>query len=260
MNTLASSRPNQPAQRPARAQARRQRPRLIAALLWGCLPALAAAASPAPLPVDLVAEVRQLAGDAAALLWPTAATAPRVEVVVGRLDPRLTLAPCEQIVPFLPPGARPLGATRIGLRCAKGETAWRVTLPMQVKLWAPALVARTTLPAGSVLQAQHLTLAEVDLAARADAAITLDRDAIGRTLQRSLSAGDTLRTGDLKVVVYFNAGDTVRVVAVGAGFSISGEGQALGAGSAGRQAQVRLTGGRVVTGIATGDRRVEVAL
>jgi flagellar basal body P-ring formation protein FlgA len=64
----------------------------------------------------------------------------------------------------------------------------------------------------------------------------------------------------MKVLQFFNAGDTVRVTAVGTGFSISGEGQALGPGTAGRNAQVRLAGGRIVTGIATGDRRVEVAL
>ena len=219
-----------------------------------------ASARPDALPDTLANELRQLAGDAAKLLWPTSASPPRVEVVVGRLDPRLVLAPCEQIVPFLPPGARPLGATRIGLRCAKGTTAWRVTLPMQVKVWAPALVARTALPAGTVLQAQHLQTAEVDLAARVDAAIGQQQDAIGRTLQRGLAAGDTLRSGDLKVLQYFNAGDTVRVVAVGSGFSISGEGQALGPGTAGRNAQVRLVGGRIVTGVATGERQVEVAL
>lgn len=211
-------------------------------------------------PADLVPKLQQLAGDAARLLWPTSATPPRIEVTVGRLDPRLTLAPCEEIEPFLPPGTRPLGATRIGLRCAKGATAWRVTLPMQVKVWAPALVASTTLPVGTVLLAQHLQTAEVDFAARADAAIAQPQDAIGRTLQRGLAAGDTLRSSDLKAVQYFNAGDTVRVIAVGTGFSISGEGQALGPGTAGRNAQVRLVGGRIVTGVATGERRVEVAL
>jgi flagella basal body P-ring formation protein FlgA len=223
--------------------------------------AQAAPASTLPaLPDALAAELRQLAGDAAKLLWPSSASPPRVEVVVGRLDPRLVLAPCEQIVPFLPPGARPLGATRIGLRCAKGITAWRVTLPMQVKVWAPALVARTALPVGTVLLAQHLQTAEVDLAARVDAAIGQQPDAIGRTLQRGLAAGDTLRSGDLKVLLYFNAGDTVRVVAVGSGFAVSGEGQALGPGTAGRNAQVRLSGGRIVTGVATGERQLEVAL
>ena len=269
MNKLATSRPTPPippTQAPNAPRGRLVHGQLLPGVWIGTGLLAASLAAPAQTPMqaavpdDLVPKLQQLASDAAKLLWPEAANPPRVEVVVGRLDPRLTLAPCEQIVPFLPPGTRPLGATRIGLRCAKGATAWRVTLPMQVKVWAPALVARTMLPVGTVLQAQHLQTAEVDLAARTDTAIGQPQNAIGRMLQRGLAAGDTLRSGDLKAVQYFNAGDTVRVIAVGTGFSISSEGQALGPGTAGRHAQVRLEGGRIVTGVATGERRVEVAL
>jgi flagellar basal body P-ring formation protein FlgA len=273
VNKLANARPTLPTTPPKPACPGRRARRLpVVAVTSGAVARLGAGllalglAAPAPaagasaVPDDLAPKLQQLASNAARLLWPASATPPRIEVVLGLLDPRLTLAPCEQIVPFLPPGTRPLGATRIGLHCAKGPTAWRVTLPMQVKVWAPAVVAGTTLPVGTVLQAQHLQTAEVDHAARADAAIGQPQEAIGRTLQRGLAAGDTLRSGDLKALQYFNAGDTVRVIAVGTGFSISSEGQALGPGTAGRQAQVRLEGGRIVTGVATGDRRVEVAL
>ena len=262
VNRLASSRPT-PAAAPA---ARKRLPRpctawaLAGAALLGSLSALAQAPAPAPLPDDLTAEVQRLASQAALLVWPASATLPRVEVVVGRLDPRLSLAACQEIVPFLPPGARALGSTRIGLRCAKGPSAWRVTLPVTIKVWGPALVARTALPAGTVLQAGQFTIGEVDLASRPDAAIGQDRDAIGRTLQRGLAAGDALRTNDLRQRQYFSAGDTVRVVAVGAGFSVGSEGRALGPGNEGRSAQVRLESGRVITGVATGERRVEVAL
>ncbi len=266
MNKLAPSRPTPPTPS-LPVLARRAWPRglrrdvsISTGLLGACLAVSAQVLGTTTVPDDLVPKLQQLASDAARLLWPASASPPRIEVTVGRLDPRLSLAACEQIVPFLPPGTRPLGSSRIGLRCAKGVTAWRVTLPMQVKVWAPALVASTTLPLGTVLLAQHLHTAEVDFAARADAAIAQPQDAIGRTLQRGLAAGDTLRSADLKAVQYFNAGDTVRVIAVGTGFSISGEGQALGPGTAGRNAQVRLLGGRIVTGVATGDRRVEVAL
>lgn len=255
---------------PGHLRARRGRHAVRCALALLAASALAGAAAAAPseaaeaagtsLSEDLLSSVHKLAGDAALLVWPASGKPPRVEVVVGQLNPRLRLAPCEQIVPFLPPGARPLGSTRIGLRCAKGAVAWRVTLPMSVKVWAPALVARTTLPAGTVLQANQLVNDEVDVAARADAAIVLERDAVGRTLQRGLAAGDTLRTGDIKVRIFFQAGDTVRVVAGGNGFSVSGEGQALSPGSEGRNAQVKLSSGRVITGVATAERQVEVAL
>ncbi|NZD58911.1 hypothetical protein HZU83_19715 [Sphaerotilus montanus] len=45
-----------------------------------------------------------------------------MEVLPGQLDPRLRLAPCQQIDAYLPPGSTPWGRTRVGLRCPSG---WR---------------------------------------------------------------------------------------------------------------------------------------
>lgn len=242
---------------------------LRGALPWLCCAAALAlplpgrtqtAAGAAPLAETLTAEVQRLAREAAATVWGDAKPAPRTEVIVGALDPRLKLAPCQQVVPYLPRGARPMGRTRIGLRCAQGSSHWNVTLPVTIELWAPSLVAATALPAGTVLAAGHLVSAEVDLAARADPAIGQEGLALGRTLARNLSTGDALRRGDLKSRQYFNAGDTVRITAVGPGYTISSEGQALGRGLEGQSVRVRTDSGRVLTGIATAERRIEVVL
>src|SRR5213075_3004468 len=88
----------------------------------------------------------------------------RVEVVVGQLDPRLHLAPCERIEPYLPPNVRLWGKSRIGLRCTQGRTAWNVYLPIAVKVWGRALVVPAGAAAGSVLADSDLADAEVDLA------------------------------------------------------------------------------------------------
>ena len=212
------------------------------------------------LPAALRGDVQRLALDAAATVWGPLAPAPRIEVVLGQLDPRLKLAPCQQIVPYLPAGARPLGRTRVGLRCVQGAAHWNVSLAVAVRVWAPSLVAATALPIGTVLLARHLVTAEVDLAERADAAVSQTNAAIGRTLARGLAAGEALRQGDLKTRLWFNTGDTVRIVAVGPGYAISSEGQAQSPGLDGQSARVRTDSGRVVTGIATGDRRIELAL
>ena len=232
---------------------------LAAAGLLGCLAAGAQTALPA-LPESLAAEVQGLARQAAGTVSGESAKPPRIEVVVGRLDPRLKLAPCQRIQPYLPAGARPLGQTRMGLRCIQGATPWNVSLPIVVRVWAPSLVAATVLPVGTLLEARHLVLAEVDLAERADPAINAANVALGRTLARGLAAGEALRQTDLKTRLWFNAGDTVRIVAVGPGYAISSEGQAMGPGLEGQSARVRTEGGHVVSGIAVGERRVELAL
>ena len=222
--------------------------------------ATSAPAAAAALPEALAAEIQGLANQAAGTLLGVSAKPPRIEVLVGRLDPRLKLAPCQRIAPYLPAGARPLGQTRMGLRCVQGATAWNISLPITVRVWAPSLVAATVLPVGTVLEARHLVLAEVDLAERADPAIPTADLAVGRTLARGLASGEALRRTDLKTRLWFNAGDTVRIVAVGPGYSVSSEGQAMGPGLEGQSARVRTEGGRVVSGIAVGERRLELAL
>ncbi len=212
------------------------------------------------LPAALATEVSRLARDAAQIILGTAARQPRIEVLVGKLDAHLRLAPCAQIVPYLPAGARPLGRTRIGLRCAQGKALWNVSLPVEVRVWAASLTASTALPVGTVLEARHLVSAEVDLAERADPAIAEASVVLGRSLARGLSAGEALRRGDLKTIQWFNTGDTVRIVAVGPGYAVSSEGQALGPGLDGQAARVRTEGGRIVSGIAAGERRVDIAL
>lgn len=184
----------------------------------------------------------------------------RVEVVPGTLDPRLKLAPCRRVDTYLPPGQPAWGRTRVGLRCVDGAVPWNVYLPLTVKVFAPALVAVQSLPAGTVLQAEHLQMAEADWAAAESPVLTLPALALGRVLSRPWAAGNALRDADLKKRQWFAVGDPVRVVATGPGFSVSGEGLALTPGVEGQPARVRTEAGRTVTGLATGDRRIEVPL
>jgi len=184
----------------------------------------------------------------------------RVDVQLGALDARLRLAPCEQIEPYLPPGTRLWGRSRIGLRCLRGPTRWNVYLPVTVRVFGPALVATRTLPAGSVIAAGDLAQAEVDLAEDSSNALRRGELALGRTLARALDAGHSLRQSHLLPRQWFAAGDTVQVVAQGSGFAVSGEAQAITAGVEGQPARVRTERGRVISGTPVGDRRVEVNL
>jgi flagella basal body P-ring formation protein FlgA len=184
----------------------------------------------------------------------------RVEVEAGTLDPRLKLAPCERIEPYLPPGFKAWGRTRVGLRCLQGAARWNVFLPLTVRVYGRALVAATALPAGAVLGAADLREAEVDLAADASPALTDTAAALGRVLTRALNPGEALRQQQLRPRQWFASGDTVRLVALGAGFAVQGEGQAIGPGLDGQPVRVRTDSGRIVSGVAVGERRVELRL
>jgi flagella basal body P-ring formation protein FlgA len=83
---------------------------------------------------------------------------------------------------------------------------------------------------------------------------------LGRQLARPLPAGAAVRLADLKQRQWFAAGDTVQLMARGQGFSVGGEGQALGPGVEGQPVRVRTDNGRVLSGQAVGRNRVEVQL
>ena len=216
-----------------------------------------AAEPPSGLDSGLERQVRQLALEGT---HSGAPGMPRVEVTVGQLDPRLRLAPCQHVDPYVPDGMRLWGKSRIGLRCTQGQTKWNVYLPITVKVFGPALVATGNLAAGSVLTAADLTLAEVDLAEENSAPILKDELAVGRTLARVLKPGQGLRQSHLKARQWFAAGETVTVLAQGEGFSVAGEAQALNPGIEGQPVRVRTESGRVLTGQPVGERRVELGL
>ena len=169
------------------------------------------------------------------------------------------LGACARITPYLPAGTRLWGRTQVGLRCVEGAR-WSVFLPVTVKVFAKAWTVNQPLALGAVLAAEHLQLDEVDIAAEPSPVIHQAQAAIGRPLARALKPGQVLREADLKPRQWFAAGDTVRIVSVGTGFSISAEGQALTPGIEGQPIKVRTEGGRVVVGRATAARQVEVAL
>jgi flagellar basal body P-ring formation protein FlgA len=229
---------------------------LCAAASAGAQVATAAESSIESLMAD---RVRGLVGPAVPLPAGMAARA-RVSVEVGKLDPRLRLAPCRRIEPQLPSHGSLWGRTRVGLRCVDGERPWQVWLPVEVKVLAPALVPVRALAAGTVLAAGDLKTAEVDWAAESQVPMSRAEDLIGRTLGRALQPGQAVRTGDLRQRQWFAAGDTVQVRARGDGFVVGGEGQALGHGVEGQSVRVRTESGRVLTGLPVGERQVEVVL
>ena len=184
----------------------------------------------------------------------------RVEVVLGQLDSRLKLAPCDKVHAYLPDGVQMWGKTRVGLRCEVGAVRWNVFWPVTVKVWGQALVAAEPLRSGAVISANDLRMAEVDLAAQSSPAITRAADVIGRAVYRNVEPGHSLRQDDVKARRWFAAGDPVRLTVRGEGFQVASEGMALTPGDEGHCARIRTDSGRIVCGQPVGERQVELSL
>lgn len=184
----------------------------------------------------------------------------RMEVSVGALDSRLRLAPCAQIEPYVPPGTRLWGRTRLGLRCLDVGVRWNVFLPVTIKAFGPAWVVKGNVAAGAVLTAADMIEAEVDWAQEtgviaADPALWL-----GQVAVRPLSTGQALRQGMFRPAQVFAAGTQVRVVAQGPGFQITSDGQALSAGVVGQATRVKMDNGRIMPATVLDLRTVKVEL
>ena len=221
-------------------------------LVAACLAALAPAA-PAQSPVGDLDKVRLFVESQAGTL------SARVEVNVGRPDSRLQLAPCLKAEPFLPAGARLWGRSWVGLRCVDGAR-WSVTIPVEVKVFGPALVAARALPANQPVTGADVQLQEIELS-RESASVYADaRSLEGRLLTRPLAAGQALRTDFFRAAPVIAQGDAVRLVARGPGFTVSTDALALQHAGDGQAIRVKTEAGRVVTGVARAGRVVEVPL
>ena len=184
----------------------------------------------------------------------------RLETVLGEPDSRLRLAPCARVEPFVPPGTRLWGKTRLGLRCAEGVSRWSIFLPLTVKAFGPAWVVRGELAAGAVLKAGDAMQAEVDWAQEPSPILATPAQWLGQVAVRTLGTGQALRQTLLRPAQVFQAGSQVRVLAQGAGFQVVSDGLALSAGVIGQPARVRMDNGRVMSGLVSDHKTVQLDL
>ena len=184
----------------------------------------------------------------------------RIEVEVGQLDSRLKLAPCQSIEPFLPPGQSLWGRTRVGLRCAQGAVRWSVFLPVTVHAWGVAWVLIRNVPPGATLTENDAMQSEVDWAADPSPIVARREGWIGQVANRPLLAGSPLRQTFVRAPEVFPSGAQVRVVALGSGFRVTADGQALSGGVVGQLARVRMEGGRIMSGTVVDKNTVQVQI
>jgi flagella basal body P-ring formation protein FlgA len=225
--------------------------RLLLTVFWSvCVSALAPAPASAQVPTE---SVRQFVQSELG----TIEGASRIEISIGEADPRLRLAPCEHAEPFLRSGARLWGRSFVGLRCVSGAQ-WTISVPVQVRVVGPALVAARLLPAGQVIGEDDVRTEEVEW--------TRDPQGVARELSqlrqrvpaKRIEPGQPIGLALLSDAPAVVQGDLVKLVGRGNGFSITTDGVALAGASVGQPVRVRVESGKILTGTAREGRIVEV--
>ena len=201
-----------------------------------------------------MAEIRQTADSYAR--QQTAHLTGQVSVTVGAIEP-MQLAACAKLQAFMPLGAKLWGNSNIGVRCSQGAD-WTVYVPVTVRVQAPVLVATRPLPSGKQLVAEDLTLQMAELTQLPAGVIGNQQDALGKVLTSGVVAGNPLRQDMLRAPILVRQGQSVRLIAQGAGFKVSSEGKALNNAAIGQQVQVKAQNGQTVSGVVKPDGTVEV--
>ena len=192
------------------------------------------------------------------LLGQTAGLPGEVSVKIGAVDPRTALAACPAPEAFLQPGARAWGKTTVGVRCT-APSHWTIYIQAQVNVKADYVAAAVPLAQGQALEQGQLMLVKGDIAAMPNGIVTDIAQAVGRSPTVSLAAGTPLRLDLLRSKPVVQQGQAVRLTSLGKGFSVSGEGRAIGSAGEGQVVQVRTPSGTVVSGTAKAGGTVEVA-
>jgi len=213
-------------------------------LLWLASPAADAAESDAAAPLRLFLEKE------------TTGLPGRVEISVGNLDPRLNLAPCARVEPFVPPGVRLIGRAMLGLRCLDAAN-WVAYLPVDIKVWGPALVAGSAFSVNQSPSEADVRLEEVELS-REPGALTQPAQLADKILVRGVAPGQVLRQEYFRQRPLLNPGDLVTLVYRGSGFTVSTEGRALSPAVAGQAVRVQTPSGKTLSGTAQSGRLVDV--
>ena len=182
-----------------------------------------------------------------------------VSISVKPLSERqLTLERCAQLQAFLPQGQQAWARVTVGVRCVNGPNG-TLFINAEVKVEGSFVTMARPVSGGQVLSDGDVQIEHGELTAHpADLVLTL-KDAIGQSTKQALSPGQALRSVYLQHENSIRAGQSVRVVANGNGFSVVNHGRALNNAARGELIRVKLDDGQILNGIAADAGSVDVS-
>jgi flagella basal body P-ring formation protein FlgA len=179
----------------------------------------------------------------------------KIALKVEEIDSRLSLTPCAQLEAFLPTGAQLLGKTSIGVRC-NDKNGWSIFIPATITVTINMLVSSHPLQQGQVLAAGDFSMRSGEL--NQQGVLTEETQALGKVMKFSIGAGQLIKQDMLRPPYVVTQGQTVQLISTGNGITIRTEGKALNNAADGQAAQVKISTGQVISGIARGNATVEV--
>lgn len=171
----------------------------------------------------------------------------------GNADLRLRLPACTQTPEAAWPAAKP-PYQAVALSC--GEQGWRVLIPVTATANSTGYAATRQLRAGTVVQAGDIKLIHINNRSLALQAVRDPSLIVGKAVRSTVAADSLLRENQLQAPIVVKMNQPLRAVVEGDGFSIAGDAIALGNAAVGERVNVRVSSGKVVSGIVREDLTV----
>lgn len=178
-------------------------------------------------------------------------------VTVTVQAPAAALPPCIDAQPFLPGhDQRLLGRVTVGVRCGDGQTRY---LQARVTAMGQYWVAAQDIAVGTLVTESMLEARSGDLTALPRQAVLDENVAVGRVTTRTLARGSVIQASQLQAPSLIQRNRTVSVEAVGQGFRVVRQGEALQDGALGDTVRVRMGNRSILTGVVAGNGVVKVS-
>lgn len=166
------------------------------------------------------------------------------------------LPPCATVEPFLPGGARLWGRVSVGVRCSQDQP-WTRYVPAYIAVMGSYYVAARPINAGQALMPDDIAVRQGDLTTLPASVIGDPAQLNGVIASNRIASGAPIRQELLRGITVVKQGQTVKVVTQGAGFLVSTIGKVMTSSAAGKMVQVKIQGGRLLSGIVRPDGTIE---
>ena len=154
------------------------------------------------------------------------------------------------------PEKRPVGRLSLSLRC--DAPRWIGALQVLVSARRSHWVTTKALSQGTILAESDVVLTESDWASLSEDVVTELDQVLGRTLNRSVSAGQALGLNFVRQTAVIKTGEKIRVQMTGSNFTVSGDGVAMQQGVVGESLRAKMASGQIVTGTVVRAGLIEV--
>ncbi len=169
---------------------------------------------------------------------------PDTRVEIGHLDPRLRLARCRQpLTVERLPGAREVGRSSLQIRCPD-RPGWKIHLGVRIRRFDTVLVARHSLPRGTLLAAEDVMAVRRDVSGLNGGYFRSVAEIRNMVARRSLREGRVLTPAVVTPPKLVRRGQLVTILARAGNLTIRVRGKALADGRRGDTIRVRNTRSR----------------